>query len=347
MKKLLKILLAAAILTLSQFNIAYAADITVTCDESDCVMTPAPGAALFDESEFPQYDLKPGDNVSRKLKVNNNGGATCIFTLSSATIKHQNPSTFAQRLLTAIRSGGTDIYGITSGGIATNNKNLEDLLTTDFPTLGTIGPGQSKEFVWYVAFDPMAGNEYQLARLVFDFDMNFSCDGPFTTPTPTPTTTPTGSPGPTPTPTGSPGPTPTPTVPPTFPPFFTPTPTLPGAVGGAETYPTPTPGSVAGESTCCSTFEPWWWILLMSQILFLTFHYLKKISEDEETDWIIVASITTIVSILLHFILHKIFTEQLGYQEHELCEYFWLLSIIFNLLISLVYKKYYKGKDEK
>jgi uncharacterized repeat protein (TIGR01451 family)/LPXTG-motif cell wall-anchored protein len=178
MKQLSKYLTIVAIMLTLSAGQVLAADISVTCDQTGpCDMTPSAGAALFDESEFPNYDLKPGDTVTRKITATNQGDETCFFSLSSATINTENPAGFSQELHTSIRTTGGDVFGTTLNNQATNDKSLYDLLTNGLLGLGVLNSGESLDFDWLVSFDKTAGNEWQKARVEFDFDMYFSCNG--------------------------------------------------------------------------------------------------------------------------------------------------------------------------
>jgi len=166
---------------------AYAADVTITCNPGgqssgppyNCDVSPSRQAPLFNESDYPLFDLKPGDKVERKLKVVNNRDEICYFSLSDAVITHDTETPpgsgdwFSQRLMSEI-TDGVDSTGVMSlynliTGIGTNPLYLG--------SLAAVGdaPANEKEFDWLVTFDKGAGNEYQNARLVFDFDWNFQC----------------------------------------------------------------------------------------------------------------------------------------------------------------------------
>lgn len=175
-KLILHLSIAVFLLSIANTSV-HAQDITVTCDSSDCVMTPSAGTALFGEFEDLNYDIKPGDNITRRITVTNNADKVCNFSISSATINTQTPTNFAQNLYTSILLNGNDIFGISNSGVATQARTLSDIFTAAPIYLSSIDAFSSKQFTWLISFDKTKGNEFQNARIEFDFDMNFSCEG--------------------------------------------------------------------------------------------------------------------------------------------------------------------------
>jgi len=173
-KVLLQSLIFVALMGFGTRNV-FAEDIHIDCnyvggesEDGDCVVDPSKTAPLFGEYDDvypPNYDLKPGDTVKRKITVKNSGSDTCYFTLDSILIK-ENHKDFAQELLTEF----------TGDSISSGQMSFWDLANGGTPLyLGALGPGVTKDFDWTVLFDINAGNEFQNARLVFDFTWTFSC----------------------------------------------------------------------------------------------------------------------------------------------------------------------------
>ncbi len=156
--------------------LAITEEITITCNPGDegpnnCAVLPSNTAPLFDENDYPLFDLKPGDEIHREITVTNNREETCYFTLTDATKTHdtETPPTsgnyFSDRLETEI-TDGVDTTGLISFATL---FGLTDIY------LAELAPFETKTLDWDVFFDKNAGNEYQNARLVFDFTWNFNC----------------------------------------------------------------------------------------------------------------------------------------------------------------------------
>lgn len=175
MKIIYKLLIYITLLAISYWlsaNSVFAANLTVTCDNSDCVMSPASGAALWQE-----LDIKPGDNLSRQITVINNGSDVCHLYLD--TKNETDPKNFGNVLFTAINDGTTDWFGQRTGNEATSLKNFTDLFNAGSIYLGTIPiGGSSKIYDWLLTISKSVGNEYQQDRLDFDFDLHFECGLP-------------------------------------------------------------------------------------------------------------------------------------------------------------------------
>lgn len=146
-----------------------AVDLTVTCSNTDCVMSPSTGAALFEES-----DVKPGDNFPQTITVINNGDEDCSLVMGTAN--EDDPDGLGNVLFTAINDGSNDLFGITVGGRASSDKNLWDLFAAGDVGLGTVAVGGGTNvYNWIVSIDTSVGNEYQGLAMVFDFDLYFAC----------------------------------------------------------------------------------------------------------------------------------------------------------------------------
>jgi len=148
---------------------AWAADLTVTCDGTLCSMSPYSGAALFSES-----DLKPSFNIPRDITVINNGGDDCQLLMW--TKNETDPDNLALVLFTVIDDGAISWFGAKAGNWgAGSSKNLADLFAAGDINLGTVGGGQTVNYLWAVTMDPDAGNQYQAKTMSFDFDVYFTC----------------------------------------------------------------------------------------------------------------------------------------------------------------------------
>lgn len=137
-------------------------------------MAPSPSAALF-------YDnVLPGDSVVRTVTViNQDPNDTCSLVLDAYSNDNEEIyNGLASQLSLNIDEGTSNWY------IGT----LDDFFLAGPMSLGSMPPSSTKYFDWTVALNPEAGNEYQNARTIFDFDLAFECLGP-ATPTPTPSST--------------------------------------------------------------------------------------------------------------------------------------------------------------
>ncbi len=165
--------LVVAILGVVFMGRALAADLTVTCANhaNPCTTTPGGSAPLFEED-----NLLPGDTVQRTITVTNEDESEiCSLSLLNLYNQTQNPSDFAAKLFTVIRSGA-DLYGSYLGGEVTPAKSLNDLFgDTPVDLSVDIPPGGTEVFDWIVTFDINAGNAYQKAETIFDFELLFAC----------------------------------------------------------------------------------------------------------------------------------------------------------------------------
>lgn len=155
-------------------RVAGAVDLTVTCANhaQPCETTPGGMAPLFYET-----NLLPGDTVMRTLTViNEDREEACSLSMLNLYNQTQSPSDFATRLFTVIRSGGISLYGGYAVGMATSLKTIDDMYNeTPIDLAAVVPPGGVKIFDWYATFDINAGNEYQHAETVFDFELLFAC----------------------------------------------------------------------------------------------------------------------------------------------------------------------------
>lgn len=145
-------------------------DLNVSCDGSSCTLTPS-GQPLFQIANF-----WPGQSATRTINVFNSGPDDCNLLLD--TKNETDEDNMAPALFTVIKSGGTDLFGVSDGVKAGNSKNLDNVYGAGWISLGTVGVGVTKAYNWTVTMNPLAGNAYQGRETVFDFDLNFSCGVP-------------------------------------------------------------------------------------------------------------------------------------------------------------------------
>ncbi|HLD51199.1 hypothetical protein A3K34_01230 [candidate division WWE3 bacterium RIFOXYC1_FULL_40_10] len=160
------------LVVLSLIGVAYAGnDLTLTCSETDCILSSSGTLSEIFEEE----NILPGESFSQNLTVVNGQSNDCNLVLNTND-EVQTPNGFASRLFTVIKSGATDVFGVRDGSsAASSNKNLNEVFTTTNLGFGTIPHNATTVFNWVVTFDPTAGNEFQGANTIFDFDMNFTC----------------------------------------------------------------------------------------------------------------------------------------------------------------------------
>jgi len=162
-------------------------DLNIICDEgivsaSNCRVFSAANpevqnknAALFDGTVFPHYDLKPGDEFTRKIRVKNNRAEVCYFQLVSGIITEDTTVStgkkFSEELMVTISDGDATIGPVSFYDLF--NMGTLPLYLTTLQESGVFGDTQDID--WTVSFDKNAGNEYQLAKMKFNFDWNFQC----------------------------------------------------------------------------------------------------------------------------------------------------------------------------
>lgn len=155
---------------------AKAAELEITCNEGNdpCEVLPDRDAPVFDDTVFPHNDLKPGDEFTRKILVTNNRDEVCYLTIDTFVIDEDTVTStgvkFSEELLTEFSGSGN----------STGEISFDTLFSSTPLYVGEIdkvsnNPNNIKEFDWRVKFDTSAGNEFQRARLQFDFDWTFQC----------------------------------------------------------------------------------------------------------------------------------------------------------------------------
>lgn len=125
---------------------------------------------------FTIANAKPGDNVTRNVKITNNADTARPIGIKGSQ-NSSNPSDFNTQLFIAISENGNDIYGGTKG-----NKTLKDFFDetagVNGVSLGTIDAGEEKTFSITITFDPNSGNAYQNAVISFNLNIGIQIDLP-------------------------------------------------------------------------------------------------------------------------------------------------------------------------
>lgn len=418
--KFIKILLVSLLYIFSS-SVVRAVDLSVICNNSGCETSPYNGVALFSELEFPNYDIKPGDTILRRITVVNNSSDVCNLAFNTVSANQVGEVNLAEVLNTVIKDNSQNYFGSEGlGGYASDDQTLQSLFNIGQIGLGTIPGGQTKIYDWLVSIDTSVGNKYQKARIEFDFDMIFECDfkeietgkkssiekidpncddpiidvkyqarldgvpvknveviftykGNTSTvltrddgwaltgfvyngPGEIKATNTVGypnqalyintldCPG-----IGGGGPTPSPVLGITTGKYL-------GAFTGVvedlldltlPTKPVETAvrGEIKGESTCCPKICPEWWILLILQTLILSKYFLKKIKNKELGDWKLYTIIVVIGTLILHWLLHRLFVGVWDYEKNPIEDWFWLLAIINGLVLVVFYR--WVNKDDK
>jgi Ca2+-binding RTX toxin-like protein len=112
---------------------------------------------------FTYTNMLPGDEIEEEVKVKNNLGSGS-FNVSMDGIMTDETAQFADILEIIITEFGVgDIYGGTTGP-----KTVQNFLDEPPMDLGAFTAGQEKTYTFKVKFPSSAGNEYQLAKVVFD-----------------------------------------------------------------------------------------------------------------------------------------------------------------------------------
>ena len=321
-----------------------AEDLTVTCaDESSCSITFGTPPLFEELNVYPDY------TVTRNLTViNDDINDDCSLVLN--TFNEDDLNNLSSVLFTVIKDGITDVYGVRDGAArASSNKNFNDVFSTSDIPLGTVPSLGTKIYEWVLTFDPSAGNQYQAAETVFDFDLYFECGEPEVSPSPSlspslsPTVAGAASDG-----TGGGD---TPAVADagqvwasfTFPDvggFFR------RVLGVEEEEPEPSPEpqvagveekgpEVKGESTCNWWYYLWWLPLaIQGALTFIYYHWLK---DKQVTAWWLVPILLAAASQIIH--------EVLGCEcvASRLCPWYWL----FNLTILVILTAYYFYRRQK
>lgn len=125
------------------------------------------------EPVFTVENMMPGDTEDRDITVRNTGSSAFPVILYSQKTEELLPNwpttpagnEFSEILEVVINNGSTDIYGGTSG-----TKTLNDFFSDSAGglNLGTLSPSDEITYNMSVFFPHSAGNEYQLAKVVFD-----------------------------------------------------------------------------------------------------------------------------------------------------------------------------------
>jgi hypothetical protein len=152
----------------------YAANLEVVCDNNvdgdQCNIVS--GTPLFNEDNW-----YPGGTLIKTIRVTNNDQNDDCKLKMYTEKETQSPSNFAQQVFTAITTGTDTIFGSVNETVASSTNNLQNIFDSSNISLGSIQQnGNTKEYLWYVTFNPEAGNEFQGANLSFDFNLQFTCN---------------------------------------------------------------------------------------------------------------------------------------------------------------------------
>ncbi len=122
---------------------------------------------------FTVQNMLPGDNEDRDIIVRNTGSSTIPVILYSQKTEEEIPNwpntpdgnEFSKILEVTLNDGTSDIYGGTAG-----TKTLDQFFTDseNGMSLGSLNPNEEITYNMNVFFPHSAGNEYQLAKVVFD-----------------------------------------------------------------------------------------------------------------------------------------------------------------------------------
>ncbi|OGM75495.1 hypothetical protein A2382_00270 [Candidatus Woesebacteria bacterium RIFOXYB1_FULL_38_16] len=172
MKKVnLLLIILASFLVFGAREVLAESDMTVTCDGvGDCVMSPVSGGSLFNET-----GILPGDSVERILSVINEDQGNSCELLMEVTDYEEEPSGFSDRLFTSLQKNGGDVFGSRSGGQALPGISMKNIYQLGLVNLGQIEANETANLSWLTTFDLNAGNEFQGAETIFDFEVRFTC----------------------------------------------------------------------------------------------------------------------------------------------------------------------------
>lgn len=137
-------------------NLVYPSEVSAQGLEVDW----GPGGKVFDVS-----GLLPGDDLARTVSVRNDfSGTVSIELLATKQLEEKN---FSEVLDFVVIADGTEIY----------NGLLKDFFGATPLLLFPLGPGETKNVDFDVHFQESAGNDYQLARVVFDLEIRSVGEG--------------------------------------------------------------------------------------------------------------------------------------------------------------------------
>jgi hypothetical protein len=297
------------------FSKVFAADITVTCNSSDCSLS---GAPLFNE-----LNIYPSYSVTKSIFVDNsNNGDSCNLYLFTQRQGDIGIPDLAGNINTVIKDGGTVYFG---DDTEVAPKNLTDLFGQNI-YLGSIGGGSTREYFWRSFFTSISGNEYQNKSVKFDFNINFTCGNE-------PSNNSTGGDG------GTGGTTQT-------------TSNVPAVLGAAITkltnfvediIPYEEKPETLGETSevlglqCTDKYYPWWVSLLVQGILSLVILIVKAKKNNTKRLWITLI-IFGLLSQLIHYLLGC------NCATGDYCSKYWIYNTIivsvFLFAFYLTSKKY-------
>lgn len=117
----------------------------------------------------------PGEEEIRDVNVLNN--ASTIRPVGVRGIETEQLKNLADKLFIKIFSGGDTYYG-GSGSEKTLTQFFGESAGPDGIELFNLNPGTDKTITFQVTFDPLAGNDYQEARVVFDLRIGIAVNIP-------------------------------------------------------------------------------------------------------------------------------------------------------------------------
>lgn len=119
---------------------------------------------------FTLEDMKPGDIEVREIKLKNNSYVDRYLTVQCEEVEEYKD--FAGVLEIIISMDGNDIYGGNTG-YKTVDEFCQEAAGEDGISLSIIAAGVKEVFTFTVLFPSEAGNEYQMARYVFNLLFDF------------------------------------------------------------------------------------------------------------------------------------------------------------------------------
>ena len=111
---------------------------------------------LYNEANF-----LPGEEVSRWVKVTNNGGQT--QRIAAEVINKNDPDNFASRMNLTIAEGAAVIF----------NKTLAEFFNQGETYLSSLASGAQTQYDLKITFNSGSGNNYQEKNLGFDILVGF------------------------------------------------------------------------------------------------------------------------------------------------------------------------------
>lgn len=167
-----KRLLLVILLPVVVFGLFYLYQKKVNADEPENILEVTYDGHTPEDPIFVVTNMLPGDSISKIFKVSNLSSTS--FNIGMKAILKEEEKEFADILEIIISEVGFgDIYGGSQGF-----KTLQNYLDEPDPLdLGNFGSESFKNFKIEVKFPTSAGNEYQLAKVVFDLQWSADIEG--------------------------------------------------------------------------------------------------------------------------------------------------------------------------